>query len=449
MRKNAGMVLMALVAFAVAAWMGSCHGGVKDRRNLVIIGIDAGSWNVIDPLLKQGKLPNLGRLVAQGASMELKTFKRTHSSPVLWTSILTGKKPPKHGIQGYVSPKGFPVASYMRKVKDLPELLSQGGYKVGFVGFWASWPAEKVRGWNVSEVFSLGRYKDTSAGANLSANDYSYLLKIKEVTYPEELLLEIYPLLLSPEQIPIETYSRVLPLGEGDAQRFQSIRLVAREDIESLLKFSLVSDLNYRNAALYLLEKKQPEVLAVYFEGADITGHFFWRYMEPEYFPKSPAADQERYQEVIKNYYVMLDDFIGQLRQAAGPETAFLVISDHGMVRVPREGADGSHSGTHVRSHPDGVLIFSGPGIQSSAGQKIEPGGLLDVTPTILYYLGLPVADDMDGKPMMQLFTREFIKNHPLRRISTYDKKPRTAPEKHSALDQAQIEKLKSLGYLH
>ena len=440
------LLLCVLIFFASS----HCARKPKEKRKLVLIGIDAGSWNVINPLLEQGKLPNFKYLIDNGASGYLTTFKRTNWSPVLWTSIITGKLPEKHGIQGYVSPKGFPINSTMRKVKDLPELLSQNGYSVGFVGFWGSWPAEKVRGVMVSDLFSLERYKESSRQANYTTTDYSYLLPVKQVTYPEDFVKEIYPLLLTPKQVPRETYARLILFNDQEWERFDNLQMMERKDFESLLKFALVSDINFYLITRYIQDNEKPEVLAVYLEGVDIVGHFFWRYMEPEYFSPVPKRDIERFKDAIRNYYQLVDEWLGELILASPQGTAFLIISDHGMARVPKEGGYRGmslHSGTHTtRPHPDGIIIFSGPGIKK--GHKIEKAHILDITPTVLYYLGLPVGKDMDGKVILEAFEPDFVKKCPVRKIKTYDKKPRKVKETSSPLDEEILNKLRSIGYI-
>ncbi len=435
----AGLVVL---IFGIAG----CQRHPQEKRKLVIMGIDSGTWTIISPLVQAGKMPNFQHLIEQGASGELITFRRTHISPVLWTSMLTGKHPDKTGIKGFISAKGFPVNSTMRKVKDLAEILSEQGYRVGFVGFWASWPAEKVRGWMVSDLLSLGRYKDSGPELNYRTMDYSYLLNLKETTYPEDFIKEIYPLLLSPDQVPRESFEKLAAFNDQEWDRFQKIQLVSREDFESLLKFSLVSDLNFQRVALYLAEQKKPEVLAVYFEGPDIVGHFFWKYMEPEYFTKAPARDLERFRDTLRNYYQLMDGYLGELIQASGPDTAFLIVSDHGMKRVSKEGAVGLQSGAHTQSRVNGIIIFSGPGIKK--GQRIQAPRILDLTPTALYYLGLPVGEDMDGKVLTEAFSEDFLKSHPVERIRSYDQKPRSLKEQRSPLDRELVNKLKSIGYI-
>src|SRR5882762_526908 len=120
------------------------------EREVVVIGVDSFDWNIIGPLLKQGRMPRLAALIARGARYNLKTMWPT-LSPVIWTSIATGMKPSRHGIVDFVvnardTGALVPVTSAMRQVPALWTLLSRQGIDVSVVAWWATWPAETVRG---------------------------------------------------------------------------------------------------------------------------------------------------------------------------------------------------------------------------------------------------------------------------------------------------------------
>ena len=105
------------------------------------------------------------------------------SRPVIWTTIATGKTPDQHRIGHFVAvnEKGeqLPVTSQMRKVKALWNILSDAGRRVGVVGWWATWPAEKVNGTIVSDhfayhfLFEEGAAGDTSAAGRPSRRSWS------------------------------------------------------------------------------------------------------------------------------------------------------------------------------------------------------------------------------------------------------------------------------------
>jgi len=65
-----------------------------------IIGIDGASWNVVGPLLEQGFLSNLGALIESGTHGNMNNLGETQS-PIIWTTIATGKLPDQHRIQAF------------------------------------------------------------------------------------------------------------------------------------------------------------------------------------------------------------------------------------------------------------------------------------------------------------------------------------------------------------
>ena len=72
-------------------------------RKVLLIGWDAADWKVIQPLMDEGRMPNVRRIVENGCMARLATL-HPPLSPMLWTSIATGKRPFKHGIHGFSEP---------------------------------------------------------------------------------------------------------------------------------------------------------------------------------------------------------------------------------------------------------------------------------------------------------------------------------------------------------
>jgi predicted AlkP superfamily phosphohydrolase/phosphomutase len=440
------IIAVAVLAGFFGLWQGQCTRSKKRQVRVAIIGIDAATWDIINPMREKGLLPNFEELITSGVHLTLRTLQVTDKSPVLWTSILTGKKPHKHGIKGNFSVKGFPVNSTMRRVKYMPQILSEGGYTVAFVGFWASWPAEKVKGWLVSDLISYGRFLDVFSGA--SHTGFSYLKSFQDVTYPGNLIDELYPLFIEPERISRHTFTRFAEFTTGEWRQFQDIQQVKREDDESLLKFSVATDLNFNQIGLYLIESKLPDIYAIYFEGLDIIEHFFWKYMEPQFFSSVSKAEVDRFGRTIQAYYQFMDDYLGETMAAMGQDVVYVILSDHGMIRVPREGIEGYHSGTHALGHPPGILVMSGPGIRKDPNMLEVQPDLLDITPTILYLCGMSVAQDMDGKVIKDVFEHEFLQSHPIKTIATYETEPLEKKEIASPLDRQIIQKLRAIGYI-
>ena len=126
------------------------------------------------------------------------------------------------------------------------------------------------------------------------------------------------------------------------------------------------------------------------------------------------------------------------LRQGATPELRL------DGVPLPDRPTVHALTGTHTASTP-GILIAAGPDLEP--GAELAHVDIHDIAPTLLYALGLPVADDFAGEAKRELFTAAFRAAHPLRRIASWGTRATTAPAT-SPADAALVEDLKALGYL-
>lgn len=117
-----------------------------------------------------------------------------------------------------------------------------------------------------------------------------------------------------------------------------------------------------------------------------------------------PEADYELYKEVVNAGYRFHDLMLGTVLQLAGDDTTVMIVSDHGFhndhlrVReIPNEPA-----GPADEHRQFGILAMRGPGLKQD--ELLFGASLLDVTPTVLALFGLPVGEDMDGKPLLNAF---------------------------------------------
>jgi arylsulfatase A-like enzyme len=141
----------------------------------------------------------------------------------------------------------------------------------------------------------------------------------------------------------------------------------------------------------------------------------------------------------LEAYYVYTDALVGALVGRFGPGDLVLVVSDHGFEAGVRLGyLTGVHQSAAAA---EGVLFARGPGIR--AGAPAGPVAIEDVTPTVLAWLGLPAAADMDGRPA------PFLAARPAGSVASYDGTPieRLAPSQ-SGAEGAIVEQLRELGYV-
>ena len=131
------------------------------KTKTLVIGWDAADWKFLTPLMDQGLMPNLNKLVEGGVSGRLSTIDPP-LSPTLWTSIATGKRPYKHGIHGFTEPtpdgKGLrPMNITSRKCKAVWNIFTQQDLKSHIVGWWPSHPAEPINGTMVSNLYQKSK----------------------------------------------------------------------------------------------------------------------------------------------------------------------------------------------------------------------------------------------------------------------------------------------------
>jgi predicted AlkP superfamily phosphohydrolase/phosphomutase len=115
-----------------------------------------------------------------------------------------------------------------------------------------------------------------------------------------------------------------------------------------------------------------------------------------------------------------------------------LVICEHRPSRTSEWG------GTH-RLH--GILIASGPVLRNAA--EIEDAKLIDLAPTLLHLLGVPVPEDMDGKVLTSAFRSDFLTAHPVRAGNASGISGTPRPSGYTEEESAKVEeRLQALGYL-
>src|SRR5262245_32183077 len=142
---------------------------------ILVIGLDAADWAVLEPLIDRGDLPNLKQLVARGASGVLRS-EEPMLSPILWTTIATGREPLDHGILDFVEADAdsgdlVPVSARQRRVPAVWDLVSAAGLDICLIAWWGSWPAYPLHGRVVSDRVAFSAFAAPAIGAD-SRGDY-------------------------------------------------------------------------------------------------------------------------------------------------------------------------------------------------------------------------------------------------------------------------------------
>jgi predicted AlkP superfamily phosphohydrolase/phosphomutase len=248
---------------------------------LTVIGLDAATFDVIDPLVEGGELPNIARILDEGTGAVLRST--THPlTPHAWATMVTGVNAGRHGIWDFIErdESGYEIrvinGSY-RRAPALWDRLGRSGRRVGLVNIPFTWPAPNVDGFAI-------------AGMDAAARE-------KGMTHPSSLFDEIRA-----RFGPLELDHRFPVTKEGDADTDFVRRAVEQKlDVTS-----------------WLTERFEPDLLWVVFMAADHIHHVAW-----------PDWEQRGRESAVAETYRILDEAVGRLVEAAGGNDVVLV-SDHG-----------------------------------------------------------------------------------------------------------------------
>ena len=562
----ASIVYVVLLNLAAPLVTGEGAGGAAGEgreagfeRRVVVLGLDAGTWNAALPFIEAGDLPAMKRMMDTGAYGYLATYGHQFT-PMVWASMATGKTVEKHGV------RHFGNLSSDWDAAPVWSIVSEAGMKVAVVNWMCTWPPFEVNGAFVSKIIA-------------PQSDRTYFSP------------EFAHLKPAADSI-ISKWGYEVP--DDDAGRIA----YAEHEMTYLVRLQeeIISEIS-------------PDFISHYYYSPDMLEHFFWKDMDPAMLGGRDWADEEtepHHAHVVRDAWVASDRLLARLMEHYGEGATYFVLSDHGMRPVTRrmsefamnrlleslgyvimiageadrgvstcyelEGPphfrfdlkinpsayagggedfaevrdrvqselmalriketghplfvvaepaaspapddepdlvvyaseailDLSNRGRHVTvgerdlglsdlliPHPwsgkhraRGMFLASGPGIRHrytgayivddpytsifryvygimEAPTAIAPvlralhltdeATTLDTTPTFLYLLGLPVAEDMDGRILIELITGEFRRDNPEQTVPGYGTGSVTEVEDES-IDQEQLkERLKALGYI-
>ena len=406
------------------------------RAPVIWLGLDGLDWELLDRLAAQGRMPNWKRLTAEGYTAKLKSFMPV-LSPVVWTTIATGVGPDVHRILDFqeVDPKNgqkVPISGDSRAVPAVWNVASASGLTVGVVGWWATHPAEEVKGFFVSDHASPILFKDLPRAG---------------VAYPKALAAGVEQIIARDGRVSDAELARFVDVPPDEIARLRASGQALDNPIVALSNI-LGATRTQQRIARDLYDRTLPDLMVVYFEGTDGIGHVFASF-EPPRMACVSEADFARYHRAVDEYYALVDRMIGQWMRRAEEDGATLVVnSDHGFKwgeDRPCERSSLNPSTAAFWHRLDGVFAAWGPRVRR--GQPRGAATVFDVAPTVSALLGLPVDRAVRGGVIAGAFEglsappkKDLFRTITVRRVQA------EAMSDKEASDYAQ--RLRNLGYL-
>jgi hypothetical protein len=386
-----------------------------------IFALDGASLGFIRQRVAAGQFPNLGRLLDRAATIDLATLTPTQAEPI-WAAAATGKSPQQNGIrsnasyrarqndsvtadvlpdycfasalpdQGFVQ-RSAPTSSSL-SARPIWDILSDYGIASGVAGWPLSYPARADRGFVLSDRFDEAaseplRLRDASAGDPTTAVDIAREIFDRwQATPRAEVMPALAPALPDPTGLNQARWDRA-----------------------------------YHESVLALAPQFAPRLTAVRFEGLATFGHSYLGDAQPELFGNRLRVDPQR--SVLDQYYAFIDSEIGQATRRLAPGDLLIVISGFGMEPtalskrlLARILSRPTFTGTHEAA-PDGFLMAYGTNVASGSFGR---GTILDLAPTVLYYMGVNVGKDMDGFARTDLFLPAYVLEHPVKYVASHER---------------------------
>jgi hypothetical protein len=286
-----------------------------ENTQLLVLGWDGATFSQIDPLVAAGKLPHVKALRAQGSSAVLRSMEPMFS-PLLWTTMATGKPPEAHGVQG------FSVHASDVKVPRFWDLVAESGQAVGIYKWLVTYPPRAVNGFMVPAWLAPEAITWPVEMAVVKEIELSNRLERKGVRSRRSSVA----LLLDGVRQGFR-WSTVLASARWKLREWRGLkdprdRRVALEG----LRVQMDRDVFVAAAA-----KTDPFVLTLTLYATDSLGHRFWKFHEPQAFSDVPQKDIARFGGVIEEAYVQADAVLGELVAAVADSATVVLLSDHGF----------------------------------------------------------------------------------------------------------------------
>jgi predicted AlkP superfamily phosphohydrolase/phosphomutase len=262
------------------------------------LGLDGATWDVLRPLVELGHLPQLARLVKQGAAGTIQSV-FPPLSPVAWTAIMTGKNPGKNGIFEFLESAHNPLTGRVNSSRTIQaELLWEIARRHGKVsvvgGIPLSYPPRQPQ--TFAPGFFLGDFLSPADAPDFTT-DPAVLAALERAVRP------------------YRPWSTAVHDGRREAETLT--------DLTALLDQHL-------KAIRFLMDRCEWDLFLFNLMATDRIQHELWHAWDPDH-PAAQGRDLTAVRAGLVDFWRRLDEGIGTIADALPPDTALLLLSDHGF----------------------------------------------------------------------------------------------------------------------
>ena len=275
-------------------------------KKVLLIGLDGATFSILDPMIKDGVMPFLGKFNSEGVRGNLRSVIPPLTPPA-WTSLMTGRSPGHHGIFDFFRMESSEnrhirfVTSNDVSCETVWSMASRNGAKVAALNFPLMFPAPKLSGYVIPGWVPWR------------------LLRL--ACHPEQLFEQLKQLPgFNPKELAMDIKLEEKATEGGPESEYESwVELHTRREHNWLQIFS------------HLWKEDDIQLAGIVFDGVDKLQHLCWRFIHPQLAASLTTDREKRIRDLCLEYYRSLDRTIEQMADQAGPETTILIASDHGF----------------------------------------------------------------------------------------------------------------------
>lgn len=387
-------------------------GTTSNSPRLLVVGIESASLDVILPLTGQGKLPFFADILRRGAYGRLGSLSPVRRSPI-WYSLSSGQYPYKHGVVSEDGLKAFARDEERYNLRPIAIGIDRWGPMIGLDPRDQPPPPKSPALWDFLQRFGV-----RTALVGWPAPDES--LAGCEIALSDSFLQRPATGSEIPPGIPPGLLTARITGDDIDPA------LLARfgEPSEEWLRDALAQDLWRESIAYRLLETGSADALFLGLPGLlTVSEQTFAGYNSSQFEGRKDDRAALAAQRLTA-YYSYLDTILARLWQRIEGPKLLVVTSAWGTdepgtwdwLTALAEG--GRPLGARFDTAPDGVFMMLGDNLAS--GTFLENADVLDVAPTVLYALGVPLAPELDGRVQTESFGDAFLDRTPLTFVPSF-----------------------------
>lgn len=274
----------------------------------LLLGIDGATFDVLDPLMRDGTMPFLAGLVDRGVRAPLMSTALPLTAQA-WPSLMTGRSPGHHGLIDFARFQPAPAGGGSFRFTTSRDLMCE-----------TIWTRASRQGRTATALNFFGLYPPLPIDGH-SIGAFIPWRHLKDAIHPPELYARL-------QQLP--GFARRELAMDHELEK-KCLAGLAEGETRGWIELHTRREAQWLAILRHLLTTEPSDVVAVVFDGTDKLQHACWRHIDPACLPAQPTEADREIRTLCLDYFRRLDAILAEVAALAGPDVRVFVASDHGF----------------------------------------------------------------------------------------------------------------------